>query len=77
MTALTIAREKAGLAPDEDIEIVEIPKYKGWFRFRPPSVNPFGMVSENDPVYEYIRMNIEHKGKPLPMMVPGTYPTSD
>jgi protease-4 len=77
MTALTIAREKAGLALDEDIEIVEIPKYKGWFRFRPPSMNPFGMISENDPVYEYIRMNIEHKGKPLPMMVPGAYPTSD
>jgi hypothetical protein len=28
-----------------------------------------------EPFYRYIRMLAEHQGKPLPMLLPGTYPT--
>jgi len=74
MTALTIARTDAGLKPDEEIEIVEIPKYKGLFDIgsRMPSLP---VKFENDPVYQYIKMCSEHRGRPLPMLIPGTYPT--
>ncbi len=74
MTALSIARTDAGLKPEDEVEIVEIPKFKGLFDFgsRMPS---FPITFENDPVYRYIKMNLEHKGRPLPMMIPGTYPT--
>ncbi len=73
MTALAIARADAGLKPDDEVEIIEIPKYKGLFDFG-SRMNPLPISMENDPVYRYIKMNLEHKGQPLPMLVPGTYP---
>jgi protease IV len=74
MTALAIARADAGLKPDEEVEIVEIPKYKGLFDFG-SRMNPLPISMEGDPAYRYIKMNLEHKGQPLPMLIPGTYPT--
>jgi len=73
MTALAIAKQKAGLKPDEEIKIVEIPKYKGLFNFQ-PKLLPFATRIEEDPVLEYIRMFSERPGQPLPMLMPGTYP---
>ncbi len=72
-TALAIAQQKAGLKPDEEIKIVEIPKYKGLFNFQ-PQLLPVATRLEEDPVFEYIRMLSERPGQPLPMLMPGTYP---
>jgi protease-4 len=72
-TALAIAQQKAGLKPEQEIKIVEIPKYKGLFDFH-PKLFPFTTRLEEDPVLEYIRMLSARPGQPLPMMVPGTYP---
>ncbi len=74
MTALAIAREDAGLKPDEEIEIIEIPKYKGLIDInsRVPSLTA---ELKDDPTYQYIKMCSERRGQPLPMLIPGTYPT--
>lgn len=74
LTALAIAQQKAGLKPDAEITIVEIPRYKGLFNFR-PKFSPIATRVENDPVLQYIRMVGERRGQPLPLLLPGTYPT--
>lgn len=70
LTALAIAREKAGIEPHEKVNMIEIPKNKGFFQF-----GPFSAV-ENDAI-RYIKMVSEHPGQPLPMMIPGSYPGKD
>lgn len=74
MTALAVAREKAGIRVDEEIETVEIPKRKGWYHFR-PKMSPIPFELEDNDVYRYIRMATEQPGRPLPMLIPGTYPS--
>ena len=73
MTALALAETTAGLKP-ADVEILEIPKDKGLFRFRSPMASVTTEMNA-EPFYRYIRMLAEHQGKPLPMLLPGTYPT--
>jgi len=76
MTALAIAQQRAGISPEEEIEIIEIPKYKGLFQIKVPSF-PVQSEIKNDPVLQYIRMVTEHPGQPLPLLLPGSYPTID
>lgn len=72
MTALAMAAEKAGLEGDE-FDIVEHPKYKGFLKF--PSLSPVKTELAEEPVYRYIKLLSERPGQPLPMLLPGTYPT--
>jgi len=72
-TALAISQQKAGIKPEQEIDIVEIPKSKGWFDLQ-QRVMPISVRLEEDPVLEYIRMLGDRPGQPLPMLVPGTYP---
>jgi protease-4 len=76
MTALAIARMKAGIEADDEIDIIEMPKYKGWFDVM-PDISPFSAELENNEVYQYLKMASERPGRPLPMLLPGTYPTID
>ncbi|SYZ72154.1 putative Periplasmic serine protease [Candidatus Zixiibacteriota bacterium] len=71
--AIDLAKSEAGIAPDEEIDIIEISKYKGLFNFpwRIPSL-PTGV--QNNSVYNYLKKVCEQPGQPLPMMLPGTYP---
>jgi len=75
-TALAVAKLRAGLSPGDDVEIVEIPEDKGLLRLPSPRVGVSTKVAD-DPLIRYIRMAIEHNGRPLPMLLPGTYPTAD
>ena len=68
--------EQAGIKPDQQVELKEIPRYKGMFKFKMPSLLGVNNV-EDDPVYRYILMLNEHRGRPLPMLAPGTYPSID
>ena len=73
LTAIAIARQKAGIPLDKEISIVEYPRYKGFFP------NPLKGVSaqmnpQEEIILEYLRMLSEHPGKPLPMLPPGSYP---
>ncbi len=74
LTAITIAKQKVGLKPDQEIEIVEIPKNKGFINFR-ENLYPVSMKMQEDAVIQFIRMICEHPGKPLPLLLPGTYPS--
>ena len=76
MTALAVAKEKAGLKPKAEFRIVEIPRNKGFINLQIPAF-PVKSGIENDPVIRYIKMITQNPGKPLPMMVPGSYPTAE
>jgi len=76
MLAIDIAKGQAGIKPDQRVELKEVPRYKGMFKFKMPL--PFGAKEvEDDPMYRYILMLNEHRGRPLPMLAPGTYPSAD
>lgn len=72
MTALAMAAEKAGLKP-EAFDVIEMPKYKGLMKF--PSFSPVKTEVEEEPVYRYIKLLTDRPAQPLPMLLPGTYPT--
>jgi len=73
MTAIAMARHEAGMTLDEEFELVEIPENKGLFKF--DSGMPLTKTKiENDPVFKYIKMVADNPRRPLPMLIPGTYP---
>jgi protease-4 len=79
MTALSIARKKAGFEPDEEIDIIEIPKSMGLINTG-RLLSPMRRLPEvivDEPVYQYLKYLTEHPGQPLPMLIPGTYPDLD
>lgn len=71
--AIEIARQMAGLKADEESMIIEIPEDKGWFDFR-EQVTPTPLQTEKNPALEFIRLLNKHRGKPMTLMIPGTYP---
>jgi len=73
MPAIAIAKQKAGLKPEDECEIVETVKYKGFIKFNPP-LSPVSTLMD-PPVYNYLKLLSEHPGEPLPMLLPGTYPS--
>jgi protease IV len=70
LTAMAIAQQKAGIKPEADVNIIEIPRTKGFFK----SFLPGFSMGVDDDVMRYLKMVSQHPGQPLPMMVPGSYP---
>ena len=66
-TAIQIARDRAGICPKADVEIVELPE-KGWFDMSGfmPKLLPFSV--EDDPVLKHLKFRLEHNGQPMPIM---------
>ncbi|NUO80971.1 S49 family peptidase, partial [candidate division KSB1 bacterium] len=73
MTALAIAKQRAGFAANEEIEIIEIPRNKGLFNFG-SRLSPLPTHVSEDAMLQYLKMMSARPGQPLPMMMPGTYP---
>ncbi len=73
MTAIDIAKQKAGLKPSDECAVVETSKYKGFMNIKPP-FSPISVIAD-EPFIKYIKMLSAHPGEPLPMLLPGTYPT--
>ncbi|MCH8125967.1 S49 family peptidase [candidate division KSB1 bacterium] len=73
LAAIEIAKQKAGLTEEDEYEIVEIPKYKGLIDLGLPSL-PYAIEAEMDPVITFIKLLNKHRGKPLVIMEPGSYP---
>lgn len=66
--AIRIAREEAGIAPGEKVEIVEYPE-PGLFDASLFVPRLFGVeVKQKDPVVEYIKFRLRHNGQPMPML---------
>ncbi len=76
LTAIAIAKHKAGLAPGEEVMFVEIPKNLGLIRLNVGPASIGAKVSE-DPGLQYLRLIQALPGKPLPLMPPGTYPVPE
>lgn len=68
-TAIDIAKEKAGLAKDETVKIIEIPK-KGWFNAGAfvPKLFGFQTVPATDKTIDMVKFRLEFNGKPLPLV---------
>jgi protease-4 len=74
--AIDLARKMAGISDKQKYRVVEIPKYKGlfnsgWFM---PSIQK---NVEEDAALQFIKMLSERPGYPLPLLLPGSYPTLD
>ena len=72
--AIKAARRMAGLGDAQEADIVEYPASQGLFRWpwEKSSLLPAG--AEEDHVIEAIRMLLDARGRPLPMVLPGEYP---
>jgi protease IV len=68
-TAITIAKERAGLPPSQYVKIVEIPQ-KGLFDLSMFMPKLFGFEAQikANPTIEMLKFRIEQNGKPLPMI---------
>ncbi|MEW5922462.1 MAG: S49 family peptidase [Candidatus Zixiibacteriota bacterium] len=76
MAAIALARSTAEILPDEEVQIIEIPKNKGLFKIKSFMPSPAFDVKQ-DPVYKYLKIATENPGAPLPMLIPGTYPEKE
>lgn len=65
--AVQIAKEKANICPDQDVEIIELPE-KGLFDLSQfmPKLLPFSV--EDDPVLQHLKFRLKHNGQPMPIM---------
>jgi len=65
--AIRIAKERAGICPKMDVEIVEYPT-PGLFDMSifMPKLLPFNV--EDDPIIQHIKFRLKHNGEPMPMM---------
>ncbi|MGH1366657.1 MAG: signal peptide peptidase SppA [Calditrichia bacterium] len=75
--AIASARELAGILPDEKVDIVEVPSSLGLFDAKVLNPLPISLSLEEDATLNFIRMITEKQGRPLPLLLPGMYPTLD
>jgi protease-4 len=66
-TAIMIAKAKAGLAPDEEVDIVELPE-PGLFNPEMFTPNLFGMKRARNEVIDHLKFRLEHNGEPMPIL---------
>jgi len=66
---IQIAKQKAGIAPGDEVEIVEMPR-PGLIDLSNFIPNLFGIGGgiQNDPLLEQLKFRLKHNGLPLPMM---------
>lgn len=74
-TAISVAKQKAGIPIEQEIDLVEMPK-KGWINPDALSLKLFGVKVKDhdpDPIMDYIRVIGQNPGKPLPLLSPDLY----
>lgn len=76
LTAIDMAKKMAGLKPGEEVRIVQMPEYKGFINLK-EQFAPVEVKTQNDPVLQFIKMVSERPGRPLPIILPGTYPSRE
>jgi protease-4 len=66
-TAIMIAKERAGIAPDEDVDIVELPEAP---LFNPQMFTPklIGVAQPRNEILEHLRFRMEHNGEVMPLL---------
>lgn len=76
LAAIELAKQDAGIEPDEQVQIIEIPEYKGWFDLS-GQLSPIQALTEKDPVYRTMKLMIDHPYRPLFMVHPDLVPLSE
>lgn len=68
-TAITVAKERAGIPKDQNVTLVEMPR-KGLFDFSVLMPKLFGVEQKmmNDPTLDVIKFRLERNGQPLLML---------
>lgn len=76
MGAFALARSMAGLSSDEEIDVVEYPKSRGFIKW--PWRTGIGLKAPVDDEWTaYLKMLGEAKGRALPLLAPGSYPVAE
>jgi protease-4 len=72
-TAIMIAKDRAGMAADEEVDIVELPQAP---LFDPGMFMPklFGIEYQRNELIEHLKFRLQHNGEPMPI-VPMEYLT--
>jgi protease-4 len=67
--AISIARQRAGIQPDEPVTIVEMPKpgLMDFSSFMPRLIGVKLAISE-DPTIEQLKFRLQHNGQPIPLL---------
>jgi protease-4 len=71
--SLLLAKEAAGIPPDKEIEILELPQ-KGLFKLNAFKPQMPGFTLLEDREWFYVKLITEHPGQPLPVLPPDIYP---
>ena len=67
-TAITVAKERAGIRKDEEVTLLELPK-KGLIDFSQFMPKLIGVeVKQKDPILEHLRFLLQHNGQPMPIL---------
>lgn len=74
MTALALAQQRAGFDADDEVDVIEIPRNKGFFDLG-ALFSPLPTRISEDAVLRYLKLMSARPGQPLPMLLPGTYPS--
>ena len=67
-TAIRLAKEKAGLDPDEEISLVELPRPS---LLDPALLQPGPVAAGPGPLFDHLRFRLDHNGRPL-LLMPST-----
>ena len=70
--SILLAREAAGIDPQEEVEIVELPQ-KGLFKMDMFKPGIMALNMKEDPSWLYLKLISEHSGQPLPVLPPELY----
>lgn len=76
MGAFALARAKIGLSSDEEIEVVEYPKSKGFIKW-PGGTRVSSLSLPDDDWTAFLKMLNRENGKALPLLAPGSYPVAE
>jgi protease-4 len=66
-TAIIIAKDKAGISEDQEVQIVELPR-PALFNMAMFTPKLFGVEYTENEFIEYLKFRLEHNGEPLPML---------
>ncbi len=72
-TAIDVAKDRAGLTPDQEVDIIEIPKYKGLFDIHFPGLPDIPSLKD-EPSMMYLKMITDSPAQPLFMLPPDFQP---
>jgi ClpP class serine protease len=67
-TAISIAKERAGIPKEDEVDILSLPK-PGFINFSQFIPKVIGVKSgKKDPLFEHLKFRLQHNGQPMPVL---------